>query len=715
MIFRIASLGLVSMLIAVCAKPSRVTAAEPTYWQDIRPLMRKHCTVCHSQKTLSEPDVSAGLALDTYEAILKGHKDPVVKKGKGDESLFISILRHPKPTRRMPLDAEPLPDETVAILKRWVDAGVPEGVKPKETDTEVVTAPGKTRKLDVALATKTPLPKTVAKPNQTGPLELVLPVGPLAPITALVFSPDGKQLVSGCYGRVVIWDMASGAPAKVLTNVLGAVNDIRFAPDGKTPRGCGRPTFRSRRHPALFDERLETAHNARRPSRRRELDFLPLRRQAARLGQLRQNGPHLGPGDLGKPVLECLSGQFRISFTASPSAPRAIGSPPSKQGPHLPDGRRQDPGKSILTFSGMEQDVLTVAVPPDGEQIVTSGFEAGLYWWNPKNGERLRLQGGHAIATNEIVFTPKGEFAVSASADRTVRTWDTKTGAALKTLPVGSMVYSVAVRHDGKLIASGSFDGLVRIWEPEAARLVATLLATPAGDWITLTPEVFCHASDSIVKMGKWKTTSQDLPADMIWKAARQPAEVTRTETPDSRRSGSPLPGPSTMVYNSLRCSLRRKRGTKFMEKSMSDKRSVRVRSVHYGTGSFAERNPRRPYLCSAVDLATYRVSGGTVEVKVAKKESFGNEEVPRALETSLQGSPARARESWKSWYRCRHQWPEARRSTAFLKLPVSALAGDQDEVQAAKSRYVCSMKGCWHQGQNKGATAARQHQDWHG
>src|SRR5207245_5187971 len=58
-------------------------------------------------------------------------------------------------------------------------------------------------------------------------------VGPLPPVAAVAFSPDGKLLVSGTYGQVTVWDLATAHPEKVLTNVLGAVNDLRFSPDGK--------------------------------------------------------------------------------------------------------------------------------------------------------------------------------------------------------------------------------------------------------------------------------------------------------------------------------------------------------------------------------------------------------------------------------------------------------------------------------------------------
>src|SRR5207244_7906179 len=92
---------------------SVVRSAEPTYWQEIRRVLRKHCTVCHNARNSSDPDLSGGLALDSYEAVRKGGKIAVVKPGHGGESLLVTILRHPKKDRRMPRDADPLPDETV--------------------------------------------------------------------------------------------------------------------------------------------------------------------------------------------------------------------------------------------------------------------------------------------------------------------------------------------------------------------------------------------------------------------------------------------------------------------------------------------------------------------------------------------------------------------------------------------------------------------------
>src|SRR5215470_17593067 len=94
----------------LCVLCGRSFSAEPTYWQDIRPVLRKHCTVCHNGRNAGDADLSGGLALDSYEAVRKGGKTTVVKPGDGGESLLVTILRHSKKDRRMPRDADPLPD-----------------------------------------------------------------------------------------------------------------------------------------------------------------------------------------------------------------------------------------------------------------------------------------------------------------------------------------------------------------------------------------------------------------------------------------------------------------------------------------------------------------------------------------------------------------------------------------------------------------------------
>jgi WD40 repeat protein len=191
-----------------------------------------------------------------------------------------------------------------------------------------------------------------------------------------------------------------------------------------------------------------------------------------------------------------------------------------------------DTGKSVFTFSGMDQDVLAVAYSPDGKQVVSSGFETSLYWWNPQTGEKVKTQGGHGIAVNELSFSKDGKRVVSAGMDRTARVWDGSSGAAIKTLSVGSPVYAVAISPNGKLIASGSFDGLVRLWDETSGRQLVTFLALPAdqdqAEWLAQTPEGYATGSEKLTGLGRWRIGVQEVAGERVWPTLRQPEQIGR-------------------------------------------------------------------------------------------------------------------------------------------------------------------------------------------
>lgn len=74
------------------------------------------------------------------------------------------------------------------------------------------------------------------------------------------------------------------------------------------------------------------------------------------------------------------------------------------------------------------------------------------------------------------MFSHNGQLLASGSEDNTIKLWDSTTGTLQRTLSGHSdSIYSVAFSPDGQLLASGSGDNTIRLWDPSTGTLQQTL------------------------------------------------------------------------------------------------------------------------------------------------------------------------------------------------------------------------------------------------
>merc|ERR1719224_280765 len=72
---------------------------------------------------------------------------------------------------------------------------------------------------------------------------------------------------------------------------------------------------------------------------------------------------------------------------------------------------------------------------------------------------------GHSECVQQVVLSSDGQFALSASWDKTMRLWDLNTGASARTIQGHTKdVFSVAFSGDNRQIVSGSRDKTIKLW-----------------------------------------------------------------------------------------------------------------------------------------------------------------------------------------------------------------------------------------------------------
>ncbi len=117
----------------------------------------------------------------------------------------------------------------------------------------------------------------------------------------------------------------------------------------------------------------------------------------------------------------------------------------------------------------------TVTISPSGDQALSGGLENEVHLWDLLNNSLIQSFPGHEGQIHALDYRFDGAFFLSASADQTLRYWDTETGVCLKILEGHSgEVFGGTVHPSGDLAASCGEDGIL-IWDLRQGFAVSSL------------------------------------------------------------------------------------------------------------------------------------------------------------------------------------------------------------------------------------------------
>jgi WD40 repeat protein len=345
---------------------------------------------------------------------------------------------------------------------------------------------------------------SVAVAQEAPRTELVPKIGHQGSATSLTFSPDGARILSVSQDGIKLWDVATGALLRTLSD---GGSPAAFTPDGKQLLSY----YKKDQNLTLRDVRTGTIVRSfakKQTGLYEDVGFSP---DGTRLLSISKDRK-LKLWDVATGALLRTFAWEVSSAAFSPDGKRVVSGGWDKTVRlwDLDAGGIADLWSMVTrgyfrTFTGHSSVVTSVAFSPDSNRILSGSHDRTIKLWDVRTRALLRTADEkHRDSVASITVFRDGKRALSRNPPDAIKLWDLDTGAVVRTFGTSPFLGSVAVSPDGSQVLSSAKEGTLTLWDVATGVQVRTFGYSGVISSLAVSPErtrVLSGSWDSTVRL----------------------------------------------------------------------------------------------------------------------------------------------------------------------------------------------------------------------